>query len=264
VIPCPTPTACPRIGGPAATSPITSAASRPLLRTHATVATPNDHQMARQPGHRKTLSVTTGNTPRERIRYGSTPTAPTAGSSGPTGSQRLLLVRDLPFDRRRHRRDHHLPERHGHPRSAVRIDGQHRRAHDAAWPHATRAFRRKGRRACRQGHSGRGFRVGTRFHSVRDVMIKVRQFINGWSEPLSALHEDQARRPSPRQDQEAIELANTPLARWGLGGREVRHRRSRSQPTPEDPKGEHHREHRIAQGGGLQDQPRQGNHQSQQ
>ena len=70
--------------------------------------------------------------------------------------------------------------------------------------------------------------------------------------------------PSPLQDQDAIELANTPLARWSLGGREVRNRRTRSHPTPEDPEGEQHREHRIAQGGGLQDQPRQGNHQSQQ
>ena len=70
--------------------------------------------------------------------------------------------------------------------------------------------------------------------------------------------------PSPLQDQDASGLANTPLARWGLGGREVRNRRTRSQPTPEDPEGEHHREHRIAQGGGLQDQPRQRNHESQQ
>jgi hypothetical protein len=69
---------------------------------------------------------------------------------------------------------------------------------------------------------------------------------------------DPARRTKSLQDQDAIELANIPLARWGLGGREVRNRRTRSQPTPEDPEGEHHGEHRIAQGGGLQDQPRQG------
>jgi hypothetical protein len=35
----------------------------------------------------------------------------------------------------------------------------------------------------------------------------------------------------------------TPISVLGLGGREVRYRRSRSQPTPEDSEGEHHREH---------------------
>ena len=83
-------------------------------------------------------------------------------------------------------------------------------------------------------------------------------------------HKDQVQKAPARRtkvldnDQDAIGLANTPLARVGLGGRDVRNRRTRRQPTPKDPEGEHHREHRIAQGGGLQDQPRQGNRQSQQ
>ena len=32
------------------------------------------------------------------------------------------------------------------------------------------------------------------FHSFRDVMIKIRQFVNGWSEPLSPPHKDQVER----------------------------------------------------------------------
>ena len=71
----------------------------------------------------------------KETRYGpNNPTTAAAGGRRATGSQRLLLVSGLPFGRRRHRRDHHLPERHGHPRSAVRIDRLHRRAYDAAWP----------------------------------------------------------------------------------------------------------------------------------
>jgi hypothetical protein len=87
---------------------------------------------------------------------------------------------------------------------------------------------------------------------------------DAWSEPLPPRHNDQLADRVPRQDQDTTELVNTPLARWGVGGREVPHRRSRSQPTPKDSEGEHHREHRVAQGGGLQDQPGQGNHQGQQ
>lgn len=107
-------------------------------------------------------------------------------------------------------------------------------------------------------------RVGTRFRSVRDVLIRFHQFINGWSEPVSppCLRKKLADQVLDKIN--AIGFANTLLACWGLRGREVCYRRSRGQPTPEDSEGEHHREHRIAQGGGLQDQPRQGNHQCEQ
>ena len=43
-------------------------------------------------------------------------------------------------------------------------------------------------------------RRGT-FPSVRDLMIKIRAFINGWNTPPAPVHLDQARRRDPRQDQ---------------------------------------------------------------
>jgi hypothetical protein len=73
-------------------------------------------------------------------------------------------------------------------------------------------------------------------------MIRFREFVIGWSEPLSPW----MRTKLADQVLDKIKKRQTPLTCWGLGCRKVCYRRSRGQPTPEDSEGEHHREHRIA------------------